>query len=292
MTARPAPGVLGSRTRGGNHRLSIAIAIAIVAMVTLLGACTSASGPAASGRSGGGGTAASPPTAHHFSGNLTVGALFPPGVPVHTCTASVVGSPGRDLLITAAHCIAGTAAGYVFAPGYDHGIEPFGSWTVTGAYGAPGWIARRAPRDDFAFLVVAPHQVNGHPEQIQQVTGANQLGTAPVSGSQVTVPAYSLGRNDDPIACTTRVYYDAGYPAFNCSPYAAGTSGAPWLQHRGHGWSVVGVIGGLHQGGCHPWTSYSAAFGPATLRTASRAARGSDDSTFPPVGTDGCSPGL
>jgi V8-like Glu-specific endopeptidase len=221
----------------------------------------------------------------------TVGPLFPPGVSVHSCTASVVDSTAGNLLITAAHCISGTAHGYVFAPGYRGGIEPFGSWTVIGAYGAPDWIARQAPEDDFAFLLVAPHLVNGHTEQIQQVTGGNRLGTAPAAGDEVTVPAYSFGSNDDPITCTTPVHYDATYPAFNCSPYADGTSGAPWLQHRANGWSVVGVIGGLHQGGCQPSTSYSAAFGPATFRTASSAASRADTSTFPSAGSDGCSTG-
>src|SRR5208337_4757138 len=97
----------------------------------------------------------------------------------HTCTASVVDSSAGDLLITAAHCISGTAHGYSFVPGYHDGIEPFGSWTVVRAYGAPEWLAAQAPQRDFAFLVVAPHDVNGGTERIQDVTGAYQLGTAP-----------------------------------------------------------------------------------------------------------------
>jgi len=233
-------------------------------------------------------TQAVTPTAQHFVGTQTVGALFPPGSSVHTCTASVVDSTAGDLLITAAHCVSGTARGYTFAPGYHAGIEPFGSWTVVGAYGAAEWLAGQAAQSDFAFLAVAPHQVNGRPEQIQEVTGGNQFGTAPASGDQVTVPAYALGSNDDPVTCTTRVYYAGAYPAFNCDPYADGTSGAPWLQQSHHGWVVVGVIGGFHQGGCHTWTSYSAAFGPVTMRTYSEAATAGKASRFPSAGSDGC----
>lgn len=270
----------------------ISIAMTLIVTVALLAACTPARHSAVSGPTGTGGMASGTPTAHHFAGTRTVGALFLPGFPVHTCTASVVDSSAGNLLITAAHCLSGTGNGDVFVPGYHKGIEPFGSWTVVSAYGAPEWIARQAPQEDFAFLVVAPRQVNGRPEQIQEVTGGNQLGTAPASGDRVTVPAYALGNDDDPITCTTRVYHDAGYPAFDCDPYADGTSGAPWLEHRSDGWSVVGVIGGLHQGGCDPWTSYSAAFGPTTLAIASSAATGAGSSTFPPVGSDGCSTGL
>jgi V8-like Glu-specific endopeptidase len=231
------------------------------------------------------------PAAHSFRGMSTVGALFGPRSSVHICTASVIDSRGGDLLITAAHCISGTAHGYTFAPGYHDGIEPYGSWTVVAAFGASGWIVRQAPQRDFAFLVVAPHKVHGRPEEIQAVTGANRLGTAPASGEEVTVPAYAFGRDDDPITCTVRVYQQGAFPAFNCYPYPGGTSGAPWLHRSGHGWIVTGVIGGLHQGGCYSWTSYSAAFGRATLRTASRAMSGDGAPTFPPAGSDGCSDG-
>ena len=52
----------------------------------------------------------------------------------HFCTASVVASPGHDLLITAAHCIhGGKGGGYksdiVFIPGYVDGSTPYGMWT-------------------------------------------------------------------------------------------------------------------------------------------------------------------
>ena len=232
------------------------------------------------------------PTARHFAGTPTVGALFAPGSSVHICTASVVDSRAGDLVLTAAHCISGTGAGDVFAPGYRDGVEPFGTWTVVGAYGAPGWMTQQAPQRDVAFLVVAPRQVNGHPEEIEAVTGANQLGTAPVSGERVTVPAYAVGSDDDPRTCTARVYFHLTYPAFNCNPYVDGTSGAPWLHRTSHGWEVVGIIGGLRQGGCSPWISYSAAFGASTWRTAERAATGVGASIFPAPRGDGCTTGL
>ena len=229
------------------------------------------------------------PTAHGFHGTRTVGVLFPPGSVEHTCTASVIDSHTGNLLITAAHCISGTGKGYIFAPGYHDGIEPFGSWEVMGAYGAPGWIAGQAPQRDFAFLAVAPRHLGGRLEQIQSITGANQLGSAPVSGERVTVPAYATGRDDDPVTCTVRVYYHGGFPSFACDPYADGTSGAPWLHRTRRGWTVVGIIGGLHQGGCYPWTSYSVAFGAVTGRTQGDAEMRVDASTFPIAGGDGCS---
>jgi len=242
------------------------------------------------------GAAAAPPpgtpTARPFAGTPTVGPLFPPGSATHTCTASVVASTVGDLLVTATHCIAGGAEGYTFAPGYHDGVEPYGSWTVTGAYAAPQWVSQRSPRLDVAFLVVAPRRRHGRLRQIQAVTGANRLGTAPARGTRVTVPAYPVGRDDRPLTCTARVYYRGSYPAFDCNPYVDGTSGSPWLRHGPTGWEVVGVIGGLHQGGCEPWTSYSAPFGAATRQAYSAAVRGRRTTVFPGAESDGCTTGL
>jgi hypothetical protein len=232
------------------------------------------------------------PAAHAFAGNRTVGPLFPPASAVHTCTASVVDSPAGDLLITATHCVTGSPVGYTFAPDYHDGAEPYGLWTVTAAYVDPAWSNHRAPDLDVAFLVVAPRRVDGVAREIQSVTGGNRLGPAPMAHRSVTVPAYALGADDAPITCTAPVSYDGIYPAFDCNPYVDGTSGSPWLLRTAHGWTVVGVIGGPHQGGCVPWISYSAPFGSATVRTYNRAIGGDTTAVLPPPESDGCTTGL
>lgn len=64
---------------------------------------------------------------------------------------------------------------------------------------------------------------------------------------------------------------------------------APRSQAPGAGDpSVVGVIGGLHQGGCFPWTSYSAPFDSATAAVFTRAATGGAADVLPVPGGDGC----
>ena len=226
------------------------------------------------------------PTVHDFSGLPTVGALYRPGSKDHTCTASVVASKKGNILLTAAHCIAGTGHGYTFTPGSHGGIQPFGSWTVLAAYGTPDWVARQAPQSDFAFLVVAARQVNGQGQEIQDLTGANQLAAAPTAGVSVTVPGYPNGHND-PVTCSGPVYYDSGYPTFNCDQYVDGTSGGPWLVTGGQGLLVTGVLGGLHQGGCS-WAVYSPAFGAATMIAYANAAAGVNESTFPKAGSSSC----
>ena len=277
---------------GSGVRTVVAAVIGVAVTAVVIITVTVAGGAGAATPAGLGTVPPGTPAAHPFAGDRTVGPLFPPGSPAHTCTASVVDSPAGDLLITATHCVIGTASGYTFAPGYHDGAEPYGTWTVVGAYVDPQWTAHLPPALDVAFLRVAPHRVDGRIREIQDVTGGNRLGSAPSTGQEVTVPAYPTGHDDDPITCTARVSYRGVYPAFDCNPYVDGTSGSPWLLHTGHGWDVVGVIGGLHQGGCYPWTSYSAPFGPATARTYAAAAKGADTAALPPPESDGCTTGL
>ena len=227
-------------------------------------------------------------TATTFTGTPTVGALYDSASATrHSCTASVVHSPAGNLLLTAAHCVTGTGAGYVFAPGFHDGVSPYGRWTVTAAYLDPQWLAHQDPRRDFAFLTVARGPA-GPRRSLESVTGANRLGLGAFPGERVTVPAYPAGTDNEPVTCTVPVYYDGIYPAFNCDPYVGGTSGSPWLAHTFWGPTVVGLIGGLHQGGCYSYTSYSPPLGLHALGTYLRAIRGGPGDVAPAPGSDGC----
>jgi hypothetical protein len=231
------------------------------------------------------------PTATSFAGTPTVGPLFRNGLENrHGCTASVLASPRHDLILTAAHCVSGTAAGWLFAPGYNGGATPYGVWTVTRAYVSPQWIADQDPQHDFAILQVAHQRRGNRTVGVEDVTGGNLLGVAPRPGQRIEDVAYNSGVNDQPIHCAVSVYYTDGFPGFNCHGYVGGSSGSPWLYRVAgtHLTFVVGVIGGLHQGGCYEYTSYSSAFGPDGYRLLLRAVLGLHPDTVPTAGGDGC----
>jgi len=142
----------------------------------------------------------------------------------HTCTASVVHSAHKDTLITAAHCVVGRGVGMVFAPG-QHGTQtPFGRWIVTAAYVEPQWESDQDPEADIAFLTVAPRRINGKTRQIEQVTGAYELGSTAARGQRVTVTGYPAGSTNNPITCAANVYL-TGY-------FSTGTS-PPWMNQTG-----------------------------------------------------------
>lgn len=215
----------------------------------------------------------------------TVGALFPATVASpHTCTAGVIDSPTGNVIVTAAHCVVGSGVGMIFVPGYDDGGAPYGSWTVTKAYAAAGWITSQDPKMDYVFLVVSPLSTNTTAAPLQSVTGGNVLGTAPGAGQRVTVAGYQVGRDDQPVICAPIVYLTGEYPSFDCAGYAAGTSGAPWIvgyeSSTGAG-TITAVIGGLNQGGCSTSTSYSAPFTTATRQLLARAMAGGPADILP-----------
>jgi V8-like Glu-specific endopeptidase len=193
---------------------------------------------------------------------LRVGALFEHDASGnHFCTASVVSSPGKDLLITAAHCInGGRGAGYksdiVFIPGYRDGQEPFGVWTPARLLVAPQWAKSADPDFDVGFVILRPRDGRN----IQQVLGANRLGIDSGYRYLVHVTGYPNSDNS-PITCINWTsQQSATQLRFECSGYTGGTSGSPWVTRfnsRSRTGTIVGVIGGYQQGGDTPSVSYS-----------------------------------
>jgi Trypsin-like peptidase domain len=182
-----------------------------------------------------------------------VGAVFFGGTELHACTGSVLHSPAGNLVLTAAHCLApGVPA--TFVPGFARKATPADLWTVDVLYLDPGWIAAQDPRVDYAIARVSRPD-GGSVEA--EVGSAFALGAAPARGSRISVVGYPAGVGGMPIGCQNRTgIADGGYPSLPCAGMTNGTSGAPWIS----GSSVVGLIGGLHGGGCAENLSYSPPF--------------------------------
>ena len=199
-----------------------------------------------------------------FQGTPAVGALFTTSngkLGTHFCTASVINSPHKNLLITAAHCVTGIQGTIAFVPGYVNGNAPYGIWYVTQVFTDQAWTSSSNPDDDVAFVTVSQHNAS---VPIEDVTGAEQLGIGQPSNERARVMGYPNGANE-PVICSnwTRAF-SATQLEFDCGGYTDGTSGAPFLvrvdQATGQG-MVIGVIGGYEEGGDSPSVSYSVVFG-------------------------------
>lgn len=230
------------------------------------------------------------PVAARSAGVPEIGALYTSAHALeHGCTASVVDSLRGNILVTAAHCVKGSGIGMMFAPGQRGRRTPYGRWIVTGAYLEPSWVRNDDADADVAFLTVAPQTIDGVSTEIEQVTGAYSLGSTARRGQRVRVTGYPAGSMDDPITCTTRVYRTETFSSFDCGGFVDGTSGSPLLRVTKGGGQIVGVIGGLHQGGCEDYTSYSSPLRREAYVAYRRAARGTGTGDIAPrLRGDGC----
>lgn len=206
--------------------------------------------------------------ARHIKGIPTVGVLFSvdEAAQDHFCSASVVHSPSRSLLLTAAHCQPGTDV--VFVPDYvkDAKTQPYGSWAVDQVFTDPRWTDYDTGSDfDFAFARV---KKNEQGKSLEDVTGANVLTRTPGWTNKVTVigyPGESFDPSGRPISCTTATSRLPGLRQLQmeCGGYYVGTSGSPWLldyDPRTKTGKVIGLVGGLDGGGPDDSVSYSPLF--------------------------------
>ncbi|MEZ0094051.1 serine protease [Streptacidiphilus sp. EB129] len=186
-----------------------------------------------------------------FQGSLASG---------HNCTASVVDSPAGDMIVTAAHCLAGGSGSATFVPAYRDGSAPYGEWQISQVLEDSAWTGSQNPDDDVAFALVKP--LNGR--TLESVVGAYSLDTAGTSSAQVQITGYP-GTTNEPISCTgASSAFSATQLTVYCTGYTDGTSGSGWISDynptTGSG-AVMGVIGGYQTGGDTPDVSYTALFG-------------------------------
>ncbi|MEV0092095.1 trypsin-like peptidase domain-containing protein [Streptomyces sp. NPDC050738] len=216
----------------------------------------------------------------YFKGIPPVGTFFfdSPAVGTGTtsCTGSVVHSPTRDLILTAAHCARPLRAAHhrVFVPQYRYGApataQPYGVHPVTALFTDPGY-----PRDtdlDVAFARVAA--------PVEQRTGALTLTATTTYTQRVTVIGYpsspKINRSHQPITCTAPTTRLPGHHQLQmvCGGFYGGVSGGPWITSYDPATrtgTVIGDTGGHETGGRVHWISYAPVFGHAALALYARA---------------------
>jgi Trypsin-like peptidase domain len=204
-----------------------------------------------------------------------VGAIFLDGGTAHVCTGSVLHSTGGNLVLTAAHCLAG-AAQIGFVPGLAGDAPPTDVWTADNVYLDPRWLASKDPHADYAIARVN----SDHAGSVE-----SRAGLALTLGTHVTVVGYPSGVGGSPIGCQGRTAItDGGFPSLICDGLVGGTSGAPWVS----GTTVIGLIGGFERGGCAENVSYSAPFDEHITELLARAEAGGPGDPVPVDLDDPC----
>ncbi|MER5886147.1 trypsin-like peptidase domain-containing protein [Streptomyces sp. NPDC001941] len=182
--------------------------------------------------------------------------VFTSGTDDTQCSASVVRSRSRSLVVTAAHCAWDPeqrtwSRNLAFIPGADdrRSRRPYGIWPVTVA-AVPRLYMDKGPSEyDVAVLTVAEGRRGRH---VQDVVGAF---TPRTTNSSVRFKGFhSLGYPADAPYDGERLMHCLGNaePQFprrpdstlvtdNCHLYG-GNSGGPWIHRTGKGpWEIIGV---------------------------------------------------
>ncbi|MEU8772600.1 trypsin-like peptidase domain-containing protein [Streptomyces sp. NPDC048606] len=215
---------------------------------------------------------ADPPRARAVPAEAAIGALFSPGADWdgdHHCSASVVHSPGGDLIATAAHCVysGGFRTNLAFVPGYRDGGAPYGVWVPTRVEVDPRWVESSDPDYDVAFIRVRRAGPPG--PRLEEVTGAHPIGLRAELPTAARLVGYP-NDSEEPLGCA-----GAAVPAgptqlrLDCADVPNGTSGGPVLGTTGR---LIGLIGG-RDGGGDELTSYSSGFGDGIAALYERAIR-------------------
>jgi Trypsin-like peptidase domain len=222
------------------------------------------------------------PTASPVAANPKVGAVFQGATELHTCSGSVLHSNSGNLILTAAHCLAG-GVNATFAPGFAGNYVPANAWQIEAVYLDPRWLSAIDPLADYAIARVrrdAPGTLES------QVGGGLAVGTAPTNGTAVTITGYPRGVGGSPIGCQASTSTGPrGFRSLHCDGLVAGTSGSGWMS----GSSVIGLIGGLDGGGCMEHVSYSPPFDGKVTELLARAEQGGVADVPPRDFDDNCS---
>lgn len=220
-------------------------------------------------------TAATPPS-HPFDGLPQVGTFFwtDGSNTGRFCGGTVVRSPHRDLVVSAAHCLRSPdpKRQLSFVPQYHDGRKPHGIYPVERIYLDQRYYdlgTNAGARWDYAVVRLGTREDGA---EVEEVTGGFDLlpypGYAHRNVRLIGYPGNKDTTHPKPLDCTSSTHrYTSTDPAapgdfleISCAGYIGGTSGGPFLVRDFTGYALIGVIGGYHTGGDFPDVSYSSYF--------------------------------
>ncbi|GAA0389285.1 trypsin-like serine protease [Streptomyces luteireticuli] len=206
-----------------------------------------------------------------------VGTFFAAGPSGATyCSASIVRSAGKNLVLTAGHCAKSLKADgrTIFVPqfrkGKDAAHQPFGAFPVQRVFMDPRYRSNSVNAEsdlDFAFVRVG---ANAQGAKAENRAGGLRLADTPRWTNTVTVHGYPKSKNpgQQAVSCTVDT---SRAPKFRqlkmeCGGFYGGVSGGPWIagyDAKKKTGDVIGIVGGYNGGGDlqnHDWVSYSPVF--------------------------------
>ncbi|MBM7788224.1 trypsin-like serine peptidase [Tenggerimyces flavus] len=150
-----------------------------------------------------------------------------------SCSGNAVTSSNKSAVITAGHCVKLDGAfhtNWTFAPAYNNGATPYGTWTAKTLLTTPQWQASEDINFDVGAAVVNP--LNG--ASLTDVVGSQGIAFNQARGQRMYAFGYSAAAPYDGtklIYCSGTVFDDfllSNGIGMTCNQ-TGGSSGGPWF---------------------------------------------------------------
>jgi V8-like Glu-specific endopeptidase len=171
-----------------------------------------------------------------------------PGVGGFGCSGTVVRSPGRSLVLTAAHCLFSAqrfADTLIFIPAYRNDQEPYGRWATASVIIPGGYPVTNDPRLDYGAAVLAPRA--GVP--VEDAVGGRKVRFDTKRRQTYRAMGYPANKGKGKRLWSCRSKALAELPVgskdnpvgIGCN-MTFGASGGPWIGNSGDVVSVTSVL--------------------------------------------------
>ena len=165
----------------------------------------------------------------------------------YVCSGSSVASANESLVVTAGHCVhegpGAYATNFVFVPGYDDGVAPYGTFSATALVTTPQWAAEGDLAHDLGFAVTT----SGSGVTLTATVGGQAIAFNQPPGQVMHAfgyPAESPYDGSDIAWCwgtAIQDKYRRSGQGIECN-LTGGSSGGPWLL----GFDAVTGVGTLN----------------------------------------------
>lgn len=154
---------------------------------------------------------------------------------VFTCSGSAINNAGKNMVLTAGHCVYGGGNFYIganynwfFVPGYQNGNAPYGQWQAKTIATNNAWINKSNFNFDVGIALMFPLN---NTQLVTRVGGLGLQWGLPAIGDRTAIgyPAEGRFNGENQYFCfgKTRAY-DTGQVEMSCD-MTRGSSGGPWI---------------------------------------------------------------
>ncbi|WP_104045933.1 trypsin-like serine peptidase [Arthrobacter sp. ZGTC412] len=167
--------------------------------------------------------------------------FFTMGNANYVCSGNAVASANQSTVATAGHCamdgLGQEAENFIFAPAYENGVAPYGTWTARALYAPTEWRSKGNMAYDTAFAVMAP---NDNDRLLTDVVGGSGLAFNESAGQYYT--SYGYPASSPFTGVTLRSCAGTATPDIINSGFGTqgipcdmngGSSGGPWFIGSG-----------------------------------------------------------